>query len=188
MGKFHYILILLVVLAIAFFTRWLLTSVEEPTYRDRDKLRHDPDYFISNFSSIVYDKTGNPAYHFKAQHLNHFPDNDTMELSKMSLKFIGQDKRVWLASSDTGVIYEESNVMQLNGSVILKRETNIPAEKLDLMTTELNIDITKKLATSSAKVNILGENSNISAVGIKIDLESGVFTLQSEATGHYETR
>ena len=188
MGKLRYILILLVVLAIAFFTRWLLTSIEEPTTRARDKLRHDPDYFVSNFKTVVYDKDGNPAYHFEAQHLEHFPDNDTMEITKLNAKFVSKDNQVWLASADQGILYENSNVLQLTQNVILKKETKIAAEKLELRTEELRFDFANKLATSSVKVNLLGENSTISAVGIKIDMKTGILTLQSEAAGHYEPR
>lgn len=188
MGKLRYILILLVVLAVAFFTRWLLTSVEEPVTRARDKLRHDPDYFISNFKTIIYDKDGNPGYHFEAEHLEHFPDNDTMEIKKLNVEFTSKDKQVWLASADQGILYEKSNVLQLNHNVIFKRKARLATDKLEFRTEDLRFDFANKIATSPAKVNMQSYNSTVSAVGIKMDMETGMITLQSEAAGHYDPR
>jgi len=188
MGKFRYILILLIVLAVAFFTRWLLTSVEEPITREPDLLRHDPDYFISNFKSTVYGKDGSPDYYLQARQLNHFPDNETMEIASLNLRFINKDNRVWLASADRGVVYEDSNILRLNQNVILKRETQVAAERLQIATEELQIDFNAKKGTSTRQVTILGDSTHINAVGIEIDMESGELTLQSEATGHYEPR
>ena len=62
MSKAHYIFILVIVLAIALFTRWLLSSVEEPLIGIPPEARHDPDYFLTEFRATVLDKKGLPIY------------------------------------------------------------------------------------------------------------------------------
>jgi lipopolysaccharide export system protein LptC len=188
MGKFRYIVILLIVLAIAFFTRWLLTSVEEPDRVKPDKLRHDPDYFVSNVKSVIYDKDGKPAYRFEAEHMEHFPDNNSMEIKKLKVSMVDKDGQTWLVFADQGILYKPTEILQLDENVIVRKDTKINAEKLELQTDTLRVDFASRIATSPSAVKMLGQNSTISAVGMKIDMTSGVLTLLSNAKGHYEPR
>ena len=188
MGKFRYILILLVALAVAFFTRWLLTSVEEPDKVERDLLRHDPDYFISNVKSVIYDKAGSPAYRFEAEHLEHFPDNESMEIKKLKVTLVDKEGQTWLVFADRGILYKRTEILQLNENVIVKNDTKVSADKLELQTDQLRVDFANRVATSPSAVKMFGQNSTISAVGMKIDMTSGELTLLSNAKGHYVPR
>lgn len=190
MGKLRYILILLIVLAIAFFTRWLLTSVEEPISRQRGALRHDPDYFLTNLSSTVYEKEGRPIYKFSAAHLEHFPDDDTLQVRELEILYsnVNRGGENWLARADRGTIYENIHVLQLNDNVVIKNETTEAVKQVTITTDALRIDFNRRQGNTDAKVNIQGKNSNITATGMNINLETGILTLQSQVSGHYETR
>lgn len=185
MGKLRYILLLIIVLAVAFFTRWLLTSVEEPSARDPGLSRHDPDYFLTNFSTIVYDAKGIPSYKIKGRHLQHFPDDDTIEITQLEFEYLTGNKEPWLAQADKAILAENKNILKLIDNVILKRKTNEPAKALQINTKTLTVDFAKKRAFTQSRVKITGKNSKINAVGMIIDLESGVLTLKSKATGRY---
>lgn len=185
MGKFHYIAVLIVVLAIATLTYQLSTSIEQAEDTTDPSLRHDPDYFISNFKATMYDKSGAANYLMTAQHLEHFPDNDTVEAQQLMVRYFDTTKQVWQASSSTAIGYKNIETLQMSGNVKIERQTNNPDKNLLLETDELRIDFKLKLASTDTKVKIIGKNSTINATGMDINLDKGTLTLKSQARGQY---
>ena len=49
---------------------------EEPEERNYDQ-RHDPDYYIENFTATGLDKNGQRRFVIEAERMAHFPDDDT---------------------------------------------------------------------------------------------------------------
>lgn len=185
MTKIHYILVLIVVLAIALISRWLLTTVEAPSGRLAPEERHDPDYFLENFKITIFQPNGAPAYHVKAQHLNHYPDDDTMAMKNLRVEYLGETNQTWITTANEGTAYENIEVMHLNGDVQIHRETALPEHAYTVSTEALRIDFPKKHASTEAQVKIVSKNSSIDAKGMVVDLEAGQMTLLSEARGHY---
>jgi len=185
MTKFHYLLVLLVVLAIALISRWLLTTVEAPTGRITTEERHDPDYFLENFKVTIYQPNGAPSYRLNAQHLNHYPDDDTMAMQMLRIEYLGQPEQTWITTANAGTAYENIEVMHLTGDVQIHRQTSDPGHAYTINTEALRIDFPKKHATTDARVKIVSKNSTIAAKGMIVDLEAGEMTLLSEARGHY---
>lgn len=185
MGKLHYIIVLLVVLVIATLTYQLSTSIEQAGDTADPNLRHDPDYFISNFEATRYDKSGAANYIMTAQHLEHFPDNDTIEAKQIMVKYIDPTRQVWQLASNDAIGYKDIENLHMSGNVKIDRQTENPAKNLILETDELQIDFKTKQARTDTKVKITGKNSTINATGMDIDLDMGTLTLKSQARGQY---
>ena len=185
MGKFHYIIVLLVVLIIATLTYRLSTSIEHTTDTVDPTLRHDPDYFITNFEATMYDQSGNANYLITAQHLEHFPDNDSIEAQQLMVQYYDTTKQLWQASSSNATGYKNIEILNLSGDVKIERKTDNPDKNLKLETDELEINFKLKQASTDTKVKIIGKNSTINATGMDIDLEKGTLALRSQARGRY---
>ncbi|MGD8784947.1 MAG: LPS export ABC transporter periplasmic protein LptC [Thioalkalispiraceae bacterium] len=188
MGKVHYIIVLIVVLAIATLTYQLSTSVDKSIETTDPSLRHDPDYFISNFKATMYDKDGAANYHMNAEYLEHFPDTETLEVKKIEVVYIDQTQQTWRVTADTGIGYEKTEILHVAGNVKVHRITPDPEKNLLLETQRLRIDFPAKLADTESEVKITGKNSTINAVGMDINLVDGTMTLRSEARGQYVPR
>jgi len=185
MNKFYYLLVLIVVLAIALISRWLLTTVETPTGRVAPEARHDPDYFLENFKITVYQPNGAPAYHLDATHMNHYPDDDTMTMQNLKLDYRDDENQTWITTANNGVAYQNIEVMQLDGDVRIHRQTPKPDQAITITTTSLRIDFPNKHASTEAEVKIFDKNSTITAKGMDVDMAAGHLTLLSQARGHY---
>lgn len=185
MNKAYYLLVLLVVLAIALISRWLLTTVETPRSRVASETRHDPDYYLENFKITVYQPDGAPAYHLMAHFLDHYPDDDTMSLQKLKIDYRDTQDETWVTTADRGTAYENIEVMHLNGDVQIYRRGTTPDQALTIKTDSLRIDFPHKTASTQAEVKIIGKNSTIEAKGMDVNLAAGQLTLLSEARGHY---
>jgi len=185
MSKLHYIIVLLVVLTIATLTYHLSTSVEQTARRDDPEARHDPDYFIRDFSATMYDKTGKTNYRLDAEYLEHFPDDDTLHVTKLNLSYKDTAEQSWLAKSDKGVGYENIDVIHLSGNVNVIRQHKVADKGVEMLTDKLRIDFIKRKADTDSKVKIIGKNSTIVATGMELDLDSGTLLLKSQARGQY---
>lgn len=185
MTKFHYLLVLLVVLAIALVSRWLLRTVEEPTGRTPPEERHDPDYFLENFKLTIYQPNGVPAYRLNGQHLNHFPDDDTMVLTKLRLEYLAEKDQSWVTTANAGTAYQNIEVIHLDGDVQIHHQDINPEHAYTINTDTLRIELPKKYASTDAVVKIVSKTSTITAKGMTVDLAAGEMTLLSEARGHY---
>ncbi len=185
MSKLYYIIVLIVVLTIATLTYKLSSSIDKSPETADPSLRHDPDYFISVFNATRYDKSGTASYNLSAQHLEHFPDNDTIEVQHPVVKIFDKTEPVWQASSTNGVGYKNTEILHLSGNVKIERQSPNPDQRLLLETDKLHIDFTKKHARTDSKVKITGKNSTINAIGMDVNLENGTLTLKSQARGHY---
>lgn len=185
MSKFHYIIVLILVLIITTLTYRLSTSVDKPTAATDPSLRHDPDYFISDFKATMYDKSGAANYRITAQHLEHFPDTDTVEIQHLIVEYIDTTQLVWQATAEAGIGYKNTEIMHLSGNVKIKRQTPDPDKNLVMETDKLRIDFANRRASTDTKVKITGKNSTINAIGMDVNLDTGTLSLRSRARGHY---
>lgn len=63
---------------VGMFGIWLQNALIEdpPELQDFDQ-RHDPDYYIENFTATGMDKNGQRRFVIEAERMAHFPDDDT---------------------------------------------------------------------------------------------------------------
>jgi lipopolysaccharide export system protein LptC len=185
MGKLRYILILLLVIGIALFTRWLLTAVERPPKPTVSAPRHEMDYFLTDFTATVMNAAGQPYYRLRAQHLEHYPDTDTLELQAPRLRYFSNPELPWLAEARTGTVYQDTRMVRLDGDVTIKRLGDLPAKHMTLVTDRLRIDTRDHTAETDADVKITTQNSTIEATGLWVSLDEDRLTLLSNARGVY---
>ncbi|VAW97465.1 hypothetical protein MNBD_GAMMA21-2525 [hydrothermal vent metagenome] len=185
MSKSHYIFLLIIVLVIATLTYKLSTNVED-TFSPLDpSLRHDPDYFISDFITTMYDAEGIANYYLKGKYMEHFPDDDTFEIDALEIKYNDQNNQSWITTSNKGLGLKNIEVLHLSGNVKIENQPVDPDKKLILLTDKLRIDFKTRQATTDAMVKISGKSSTINAIGMKIDLNKGIVKLKSQARGQY---
>ena len=185
MSKLRYILVFVIVLLITIFTRWLLTSVEEPVQPGTAEALHNPDYFISNFNATLYDAKGKPSFKLIASHLEHFPDDDSMHIQNLQMEYTDTGNQKWLTSSKNGVAYKEIEVLHLSDNVKVIRDSTNPNNVITLYTNTLKMDSIKRVASTEDEVKIVGKNSTIVATGMLIELDAGKVTLNAKARAEY---
>lgn len=95
--------------------------------------RHDPDYYIENFTAIGMDEEGNRRYVLEAERLVHYPDDDTALLDNphvIQYEVIGSPRHIY---SESGWVSSNGNEVLLTGNVRVMQGTggeNIATDKL----------------------------------------------------------
>ena len=87
MSRLHYLTALLIVILLAIASGRIFESFEKSPILTKEKARHDPDYFLHNFTATTMNAKGMPAYKVTAEHLEHYPDDNSMKLQTPFISF-----------------------------------------------------------------------------------------------------
>jgi len=96
---------------------WLQMNFLKPKLlRNTPIVSHEPDYSIDKFTATGRDSNG-VAYVLEAQHLVHFPDDNTSKLDKPKLRQYNEGELSRTTSSDYGKLLEDGTKILLQGNV-----------------------------------------------------------------------
>jgi lipopolysaccharide export system protein LptC len=107
--------------ALAALTYWLDAQVQAPTARRDGSSRHDPDLFLQDFKAITFDAQGRPRETLLAARAEHFPDDDSAELTKPSLALSETGQPTLTITADRGRMDGDRNQGEFIGHVRAER-------------------------------------------------------------------
>lgn len=185
MNKLQIVSVILLVILIGAFSNWLLTGLEtQPRIIPRE-IRHEPDYFLQNFTATTMDSQGVAQHRLEADYLEHYPDDDTIVLTQLKLDMFRDALPPWTAQAKRGVVYEQGERIELSGEIKLQRPATGKGEALTLLTEELTVYPRREYAETDAAVTITGDRSQTQAVGMRLDLKQGQLELLANTRGTY---
>lgn len=185
MNKLQLLTVLLLIILIGAFSNWLLTSLDTEPLGIPKQIRHDPDYFLEDFTANVMTASGLPRYRLQGVRLEHFPDDDSILIQKLILQLFRNTLPEWTATAERGYIYDKGQRIELKGTVHLQRPAIASNHALELTTRDLVIYPEKEYAETEAAVNIISGKNTISAVGMRLDLSNGRLELLAKTQGNY---
>ena len=89
---------------------------DEPVVDDYNS-RHDPDYYIENFTAVGMDINGERQYVLEAERMVHFPDDDTSLLDKPHVIQYETGRAPTHIYSETGWVSANGDEVILTGNV-----------------------------------------------------------------------
>lgn len=186
MAKLHYLTALLLIILLAIASGWVFESIEKSPILTKEKLRHDPDYFLKNFTATTMDNKGKPAYQIKAQHLEHYPDDDSMKLQHPLFSFYKNNIKTWTAQANEALIIQDNEKIHLTGQVILSQVSPDKNSAPIVLTAEqLTIDAEKNLAHTKTKIKLQKGDNTIQATGMRADMNKNRIEFLSKTRSHY---
>ena len=187
MEKLHYFTALLLIVMLAVISGWLFSSIEKNPYIAKEPLRHDPDYFLQNFTATTMDAKGSPAYQVKAAYLEHYPDNNSIEMQYPLFTFYEKNIKSWTVQANEALVMQDSEIIQLKGSVILNQiiSPNKNGMPIILTTEQLTIEPRRKFAHTKSKIKLLKGNSTIKSTGLRADISKNKVEFLSKTRSHY---
>lgn len=113
--------ILMGVLALG--TYWLVRSTPLLiTSGPQAPARHEPDYFMRNFSVKSFDDAGRLKSEVLGADARHFPDTDTLEIELVRIRSFNENGRLTTASARRAVTSADASEVQLFGDARVVRE------------------------------------------------------------------
>ena len=116
--------------ALAALTYWLDAQVTAPAARRDGSTRHDPDLFLQDFKGITFDAKGNPLETLSAARAEHFPDDESAELTRPRLSLAEPGRPTLTVTADRGRIDGDKSNGDFSGNVRVERDAD-PSESGD---------------------------------------------------------
>ncbi len=185
MSRLHYFLTLLFIVMLSAFANWLLDAIEHKTIEETTALRHEPDYFIEGLKATVFNGNGSLHYRLASQRLDHYPDDNTLQLAAPVLRMFTEKQPPWIMIAEQGMVYDDGRRIHLNGAVDISQPGDA-RNRMQLLTRDLRIDTQRDYAETDAAVKLTRGYHQTTAVGMRANLRLGRVELLADTRGKYD--
>lgn len=175
----------MLLLIVIFVVLWRLTHQQQ---QSAENINADPagrtiDYAMANFKMTVMDELGQPSRIIEGTELSHYPDDDSTEISDATAYFLAPEKDTWLVKSNTAFTQGKGETIDLNGNVIITRQSD---NEIELRTEQLTLDTINNTAYTDKPVTIRSPYGDTDSVGLHATLQDETINLHSKVRGHYD--
>jgi lipopolysaccharide export system protein LptC len=176
---------------LAALTYWLDAQIQPSTARRDGATRHDPDMYIENFSGITYGADGGVLQSLAAKHAQHYPDDDSIDLTSPSLVLTDPGKPRLTIAADLGTVSGNRDIVTLRGNVRATRDAEAqaparggtPLGPATFTTDMLRVLPKESRAETDRPVTIEETRGIIQGVGMVYDNNLHTFKLKSSVRG-----
>lgn len=176
---------------LAALTYWLDAQIQPSTARRDGATRHDPDMYIDSFSAVTYGTDGSALQSLAAKRAQHYPDDDSIDLSSPSLTLTDPGKPRLTIAADLGTVSGNREVVTLRGNVRATRDAEgsqsarggAPVGPATFTTDMLRVTPKQSRAETDRPVTIEEPRGIIQGVGMVYDNDLKTFKLKSAVRG-----
>ncbi len=178
--------------ALAALTYWLDAQVRSPEPRIDGASRHDPDLYIEHISAVTFDTSGRVLQSLAAERAQHYPDDDSVDLTAPSLAFTDPGKPRLSIRADAGTVSGDRTTVTLRGHVRATRDAETgstkaskdgPSGPATFTTDMLRVIPKQSRAETDRPVTIEDSRGIIHGNGMVFDNEAHTFKLRSAIRG-----
>jgi lipopolysaccharide export system protein LptC len=176
---------------LAALTYWLDAQVQTATTHRDGSTRHDPDLFLRDFKAVTFDAHGLPRESLSAASAEHFPDNDSAELSAPRLSLTEPRRPTMTITAERGVIAGDREHGDFMGDVRVERQADPAPPKpgdaasgpVTLTTSLLHVFTKEQRVTTDQPVTIEEPRGIIRGQGLEFDNKAKRVRILSHASG-----
>lgn len=169
-------------------TFWLRYATELPQTKHDGKLRHDPDYIITDAILRKIDQTGRLKYTLSATDIRHYPDDESTDMLKPNLVHLQIKKPPVTMSAERGHMSKDGEKVDLYDNVRIRRSASAQYEELTAYTPELTVLPDDEKAFTKSPVLITQGKSWVKGVGMQVDNRAQTYLLESQAVAVLESK
>lgn len=120
---------------------WLTHFTEEPEPAFDGKLRHDPDFIVEDFYTVVMTETGKPQYEMRGRRWVHFGDDGASEIEQPYLIQHTPGRAPLHARARSGFVPEGAALIRLTGDVHVAQGRDPKSAGGDIRTQEFTVTL-----------------------------------------------
>lgn len=144
-------------------------------------VKHEPDYTLDRFNLQRFDPDGALKVEIEGEHMQHFPDDDIMEVEKIRVVTISPDGRRMTATAQHGRARGDSSEVWLDGTahVLSEAQGQVPVQ---MDGEHLHAEPKLRRVDSNSPVTVQQGDSEFRADGMLYDDMTGLLTLQGNVS------
>jgi len=173
----HFPLIIAALLALATF--WLEQVVRNEYRNGEGNTRHDPDFVVNQVTIKRFDIDGKRISQMTATKLQHYPDDDTADLTDPAITLL-RDARPTLFSSKTAHANNDTKIVTMQGNVRGERAAGAGIPAQTMTTEELTVLTDDEIARTDKPVTLTRGAAQLTGIGAEWNNLSGQLTINSQ--------
>jgi lipopolysaccharide export system protein LptC len=178
---------LALMLSLALLTLWLdhqaRVEGDHPSAR-----RHDPDYLVTNFTTTTFDRRGHAETVLSAAEMEHYPDDDTTDLTAPRVVQAKADQPRYTVRADRGKISREGDEIFLYDNVVLVREADAGRPEARMATSFLHILRDRSLVRTDREVHFEEDGRTLSGIGMEYFNDTRELFLHNEVRAQFQPK
>ena len=167
----------------------LLTFYLERTVREDDAppslRRHDPDYFVVNFTTTTYNREGAVESVMSAERMVHYPDDDTTELFAPRVVQAKPHEPRFSVRAERGQLSRDGDEIFLYGDVLLVRDADAERPEARMTTEFLHVLRDRSLVRTDRLVKIVEGGRSLEGRGMEYNNESRELVLRADVVARF---
>ena len=175
-------------------TWWLVRNAPHMQGSSAERpLRHEPDYFMRDFSVRSFDATGRLQSEIVGVEGHHYPDTDTLEVETPRMRSFDEQGRLTVATAQRAISSGDGAEVQLFGDARVVREaTSIAGGKteprLEFRGEYLHAFVEEDRLSSDKPVELLRGNDRFTGDTFDYDNNTGVANLKGRVRGVMQSK
>jgi lipopolysaccharide export system protein LptC len=174
---------------LALGTYWLARNTPIFSLPDTPRpARHEPDYYMRNFSVKTFDATGRLKSEVFGSEARHYPDTDTLEIDQPRIRSFNASGELTVATAVKALTNADGSEVQLIGDAVVTREPTKAADgsatpKLEFRGEFLHAFLNTERVKSHKPVVLIRGADRFTADSLDFDNASRVLDLQGRVRG-----
>jgi len=159
--------IVIVLSLLAIGSTWLLNRLSETGSTEISVLRHDPDNYMHDLTTLTMNQDGSVKNKLYADYMAHYPDDNTIELINPRLDIFRPDKPPTIITAEKGWVTEDNEVILLSGKTRLIQLDAEGVRELEIITSDVRILMDQEYAETDKPATIFIKTTTLKATGMK---------------------
>jgi len=173
-------------LALALLTFYLERAVREDETPTAAR-RHDPDYYVVNFTTTTYNAEGAAETRMSAERMVHYPDDDTTELHEPRVLQSKPNEPRYSVRAERGQLSRDGDEVFLIGNVVLVREASEHGPEAHMTTEFLHILRDRSLVRTDKEVKIVEGSRSLQGRGMEYNNLSRELVLRHDVVARFNS-
>ena len=178
---------LALMLSLAGLTFWLDHQVSVEQGAHPSMRRHDPDYLVDNFTTTTYNRDGKVETVLSAAKMQHYPDDDSTELTGPRVLQARPAQPRYTARADRGKVSREGDEIFLYDNVVLVREADAARPEARMSTSFLHILRDRNLVRTDREVLFEEPGRSLKGRGMEYFNATRELLLHADVQGYFES-
>lgn len=147
------------------------------------RMTHEMDTFIDRFVMLRIDEHGLPTTRLEGQYAEHFPDDDTYEITLPRAVSQRPDRSVTIATARRGHVDQDGDLIVLREDVEFQRPAHAEVHGLTITSEEVTLRPNEDLAyTKLPAIVTRSDGSQISGTGMHYDNKNRQLSVAADAS------
>lgn len=133
------------------------------------RLTHEPDAWAETFVMVRTDPQGVATNRLEGDYMQHFPDDDSYEITQF--RAVGQQpgSPVTVGTSDTAVLDQDGNRITMTGNAHVERQASKDNAPLEVTSEQLIILPDEDIVYTDKPARVVNNNSVMNGTGMRYD-------------------